>query len=164
LKGILKEYGLLAATLLLACCCFSGLYVMILPELKGAAPEKETVSNLGALKVSELAFMQPPRILISPIHMKKGDRKAAFSFLKSLENSDGKQEDMNFKEYLMKPGRCVYRNGESRVVIECEEMDGSGYLNTDREQSYPLMLSYRDSYSRQAKRRVTVLVTAHGTG
>lgn len=163
MKGIVKEYGLLAVILLLACCCLSGLYVMILPELKRAAPEKETVSNLGALEVSELAFMQAPKILVSPIHLRKGERKTAFSFLESLEDSNGKQENMDFKEYLMGQGRCVYRNGESRIVIECEEIDESGLLNTGMEQVYPLGLSYRDSHSRQVSVRVTVLVTAHGT-
>lgn len=164
MKTMVKEYGMLTVILMIAGLCFFGLYHTVLPYLKAAAPEKETASNLSGLMLEELTSMRQPAILTRPIHLRVGERKTAFSFLDTLVNSQGKAESLNFEEYQMRQGRCVYRNGESRVVIECEKMSTDGILETDAEQMYPLSVEYRDSYSRKVKERAIVLVTAHGAG
>ncbi|MCH1981880.1 hypothetical protein MCG98_04750 [Ruminococcus sp. OA3] len=164
MKSIIKEYGMLTVMLLIAGLSFFGLYAAVLPQLKSAAPQKETASNISGPMFEELASMQQPVIIIRPIHLKQGERKKAFSFLDSLINSEGKAEDLDFEEYQMSQGRCVYRKGESRIVIECEKMSTEGILESDREQTYSVSIDYRDSYCRKAKERATVLVTAHGAG
>lgn len=164
MKTTVKEYGMLTVILMIAGLCFFGLYHTVLPYLKAAAPDKETASNLSGPMLEELTSMHQPVILTRPIHLRVGERKTAFSFLDTLVNSQGKAESLDFEEYQMRQGRCVYRNEESRVVIECEKMSTDGILDTDAEQLYPLSIEYRDSYSRKLKERAIVLVTAHGAG
>ncbi len=161
---MMKEYGMLALVLLIACLCFLGLHITILPQLKAAVPREETVSSMSGPVIENLASMQQPAIRIRPIHLMVGERKTALSFVTSLKNSQGMDESMDFQAYQMKQGRCVYQRGENRIVIECEHISEEGILEAGREQVYSLNIEYRDSYSRKTKERVAVLVTTHEAG